>query len=80
MRHAGFQALVVGAILTVIGGAAVVLGFGTVDAAATTPTPHAVITCADARRPVNNVPTPNVIDATCAVIPTDFVVSYVVTL
>ncbi|HEY0381534.1 MAG TPA: hypothetical protein VGC72_04995 [Candidatus Elarobacter sp.] len=71
MRNPAFQGLVASAILTVIGGTALVLGFGTVDAAA--PTPSAAITCADARRPINNVPTPTVIDATCAVIPTDFV-------
>jgi hypothetical protein len=71
MRNPAFQGIFASAILAVIGGSAVVLGFGKVDAAA--PTPPAVVTCADARRPVNNVPTPTRIDATCAVIPTDFV-------
>ena len=69
MQNPAFRGVLAGLFLTVIGGAAVVLGFGKVDAAA--PSPPPVVTCADAEKPSNFVPVPNRIDASCAVIPTD---------
>ncbi len=68
MQNPAFRGVLAGLFLALIGGAAVVLGFGKVDAAAPPPT---VVTCADAEKPSNVVPVPNRIDATCAVIPTD---------
>ncbi|MBV8368788.1 MAG: hypothetical protein JO036_07605 [Candidatus Eremiobacteraeota bacterium] len=69
MPHAVFQRALAGAFLTLVGAAAVVAasGAGKVQA---TPPPR-VVTCADAEKPSNVVPTPNRIDGTCAVIPLD---------
>jgi|GEM_PF-878763 len=71
MRNAAFQSLLAGACLAVLAASVVMMAPGANRAEAAAPRAGATITCADARYPAVNVPVPNVIDATCAVIPTD---------